>query len=684
MGEELKVIIKAEIGNLKKNMEDAKAQIAKFKEQVQKASGDVDGKFKKMGESIKNGIKTAVTATVASITAMVTALVGVTQSTEEFRENQSKLATAFQSAGGSAESAKKTYNDLYRVLGDNGQATEASAHLAKLTTNQKELSQWTTICKGIYATFGDSLPIEGLTEASNETARTGQVTGVLADALNWSAKSGETFGVKLKENTKANKEWNDAVNACTTAEDYFNLALQQCNNESEREKLIRQTLSGMYDTASEKYDKNNAKVLAQRDAQLRLQETLAKVGSAFQPVITMATNFANDALAKIAPHIQSFAENYLPVIQSLLTGILNALSSAFTFVSQYYPILIGIATVIGIITTAIGLYNVVSAIKTAMDVAQVTTLGALISAYMAQAVAMMVALAPYILIVAAIVAVIAIIVLCIKHWDKIKATVTNVAKIVKEKVVAMVNSVKDWLNKMKDNVVKIFNAVLNWVKSNWQGILLFIVNPFAGAFKLAYDNCEGFRNFVNGFISKVKSLIQTGFSVIKTYIINPIKSAFSSVKEVFGNIVSAIGDKLNSAKDKVKGAIDKIKGFFKFKWSLPKLKMPKISISGKFSINPPSVPKFSISWHKLGGVFDKPTLFNYGNSLHGLGEDGAEAIVPLEKNTQWLNKLAEKLSDKQGNTPIILQVEGKTFAQISVDSINSLTKQTGKLPIKLA
>lgn len=683
MGEELKVIIKAEIGNLKKNMEDAKAQIAKFKEQVQKASGDVDGKFKKMGESIKNGIKTAVTATVASITAMVTALVGVTQSTEEFRENQSKLATAFQSAGGSAESAKKTYNDLYRVLGDNGQATEASAHLAKLTTNQKELSQWTTICKGIYATFGDSLPIEGLTEASNETARTGQVTGVLADALNWSAKSGETFGIKLKENTKANKEWNDAVNACTTAEDYFNLALQQCNNESEREKLIRQTLSGMYDTASEKYDKNNAKVLAQRDAQLRLQETLAKVGSAFQPVITMATNFANDALAKIAPHIQSFAENYLPVIQSLLTGILNALSSAFTFVSQYYPILIGIATVIGIITTAIGLYNVVSAIKTAMDVAQVTTLGALISAYMAQAVAMMVALAPYILIVAAITAVIAIIVLCVKHWDKIKATVTNVAKIVKEKVVAMVNAVKDWLNKMKDNVVKIFNAVLNWVKSNWQGILLFIVNPFAGAFKLAYDNCEGFRNFVNGFISKVKSLIQTGFSVIKTYIINPIKNAFSSVKEVFGNIVSAIGDKLNSAKDKVKGAIDKIKGFFKFKWSLPKLKMPKISISGKFSINPPSVPKFSISWHKLGGVFDKPTLFNYGNSIHGLGEDGAEAIVPLEK-TPWIDKLAEKLSDKQGNTPIILQVDGKTFAQISVDSINSLTKQTGKLPIKLA
>ena len=114
------------------------------------------------------------------------------------------------------------------------------------------------------------------------------------------------------------------------------------------------------------------------------------------------------------------------------------------------------------------------------------------------------------------------------------------------------------------------------------------------------------------------------------------------------------------------------------------MKMPKISISGKFSIDPPQVPKFSISWHKLGGVFNNPTLFNYGNSLHGLGEDGAEAIIPLEKHTRWLDKIAERLSEKQGNTPIILQVDGKTFAQISVDSINSLTKQTGKLPIKLA
>ena len=70
--------------------------------------------------------------------------------------------------------------------------------------------------------------------------------------------------------------------------------------------------------------------------------------------------------------------------------------------------------------------------------------------------------------------------------------------------------------------------------------------------------------------------------------------------------------------------------------------------------------------------------------MQGIGEDGAEAVVPLEKNTKWLDKIAERLYAKQGNTPIVLQVDGKTFAQISVDSINELTKQTGYLPLKLA
>ncbi len=148
-------------------------------------------------------------------------------------------------------------------------------------------------------------------------------------------------------------------------------------------------------------------------------------------------------------------------------------------------------------------------------------------------------------------------------------------------------------------------------------------------------------------------------------------------------------DIFEKAKSIVSSALEKMKGFFKFEWSLPKIKLPHFSVTGSFSLNPPSIPHFSVDWYKMGGVFDNPTLFEYGNGrLGGLGEDGAEAVVPLEKNTAWLDRIAEMLNEKMGGNNdkpcnIILQVDGKTFGQISVDSINDLTRQTGSLPLKL-
>lgn len=584
MNEELKVIISAEISKLKKNVSEAKKEMSGFKDQVDKASKNVDDDFKKLSEGIKKGGKVMAT----SLAAVGTAFLALGATTEEYRQSQAQLASAFKAAGGSAGEAKETYNDLYRVLGDNDRATEASTHLAKLTTNQKELEQWTTICKGVWATYGESLPIEGLTEAANETAKTGVVTGVLADALNWAGVS----------------------------EDAFNESLAACNTEAEREQLIRKTLSGLYDDAASKYEKNNSAILAQNEAQAKLNEAMAKLGEAAAPIITMLTTLGTDVLTAITPYIQSFAENYLPKIQEVLGVVAEKLGEALIFLLEHKTILAVMAGIIGGIVVAIGLYNAVAAVKAAMDAAQVTTLGALITAQLAQAAATAVAIAPYIAIVAAIAAVIAIIVLCIKHWDEIKAVVIKVA-----------NSIAEKVEEMKTKAV------------------------------------EHFTNLKEGIASRVEAIK-------------------SSVAEKFNAIKEKMLKPIQNARDKVKELIDKIRSFFNFNWSLPKLKMPHLKITGEFSISPPSVPKFSVDWYARGGVFDKPTLFTSGGRLGGLGEAGAEAIVPLENNTQWLDKIADRLSDKLGGgRNIVLQVDGKTFGQISVDSINALTKQTGNLPL---
>ena len=227
-----------------------------------------------LGDFAKKGVKAA-GAAVAGMTAAFIALDGAT---EEYRVAQGKLNAGFQAAGFSADTARKSYRNFYAILGDTDTATEASQLLANMAKNEEEVTKWTRIAAGVHGTFGDSLPIEGLVESANETARTGQITGVFADAIHWATKEGEKFGVALKADTEANKEWNEAVKSAASAEDFFNLALKNCSDESARQKLIVDTLSKTYDKAADSYYANNQQVINARRNHATLDEMLAKVG----------------------------------------------------------------------------------------------------------------------------------------------------------------------------------------------------------------------------------------------------------------------------------------------------------------------------------------------------------------------------------------------------------------------
>ena len=652
MNEQLKIIISAQIDNLKKNVEDAQKKIASFKGEVEKASKNVDSHMQSMGSAAVSAGKAMATAFVA----VGAALIALGASTMEYRTEQAKLQTSFEAAGGSAEQAKTTYNDLYRVLGDSGQATEAAAHLAQLTTNQKELSEWTNICQGVYATFGDSLPIESLTEAVNETAKTGQVTGALADALNWAGIS----------------------------EDEFQAKLEACVGETEREMLIRQTLNGVYSDAAAAYEENNAALLAQNEAQASLQETTAKLGEAVQPVITAFTQFASDALAQVVPYIQQIAADYGPQLTEVLGTMAELTGQVIGFVVDNIGTIGTIAGIITGIVTAIGLYNAVAAIKAAMAAAEVTTVWALVAAYAAQAVAVAAALAPYLLIVAAIAAVIAIIVICVKHWDEIKEAVAKAWDWIKEKTQAAVEAVVEWFENMKAKIQEKIEAAKQVISNVFSAIKEVITNYVQAYLSVVTSIFDGIKNAIQTRIETAKAVISNVVALIKAIFTGDFGAAKTAVLNIFDAIKSGIQTRIENAKNAVKNVNDAIKGFFNFSWSLPSLKLPHISITGSFSLTPPSVPKFSISWYAKGGVFDMPTLFGYGGALGGLGENGAEAVVPLENNLGWLDKLAGMLHERMGgNTPIILNVDGKVFAQTAISTINQQTKQTGQLALQI-
>lgn len=233
----------------------------------------------------------------AAVGAAITALTAAAESTRDYRMEMGKLDTAFTQNGFSSEAATGAYKELVGVLGEYDQSVEAANHLAKLTDNEKDLATWTgDILPGVFATFGDSLPIEGLTEAANETAKVGQVTGPLADALNWAGIS----------------------------EDAFNESLAECTSEQERQALITETLAGLYGEASAAYKETNADVIAANQANDAWTQSLAGVGAAVEPLITSVKNMGASILSGVTPAI-TWLLNNLPIVGTVLGGLTAAL-----------------------------------------------------------------------------------------------------------------------------------------------------------------------------------------------------------------------------------------------------------------------------------------------------------------------------------------------------------------------
>ena len=328
-------------GELRENrerMKDAGDVAEDFGDSLEDASSGAD----KLGSGLSvatvamgNLISSGIQAALSGIQELGSAIWNLDEATEEYRAAQGKLTTAFEAAGYSGDAAQKSYTEFYKILGDTDTATEASQLLAQLAENEQDITKWTNIAAGVYGTFGDALPIEGMIESANETAKVGQVTGSLADALNW-------VGI---------------------SEDAFNEKLAACSSESERNRLIMETLSGAYDEASAAFYRNNEALVASREGQAQLDETLAGLGEtisnvknslraeflpAISEVISAFTDMVNgvdgadEAFAGAITGLVNTAVSMLPqfvntgmqMLTSLLSGIIQSLPAVMEGAAQ--------------------------------------------------------------------------------------------------------------------------------------------------------------------------------------------------------------------------------------------------------------------------------------------------------------------------------------------------------------
>lgn len=200
---------------------------------------------------------------------IVDSLKDVAEETKEYRKIRASLEVSSEAAGYSAEETAETYKQLFGVLADEQSAATATANLQALKLSQEQLTEMTNAAIGAWSRYGDSISIDSLTEAINHTAQLGEVQSSLADVLEWAGYSVDDFNAKLAT----------------------------CSSTSERADMILQMMTDQGLTAAgEKWRENNASMVEANEATARLQEQMAQLGETIEPMMTMLTELATQAL----------------------------------------------------------------------------------------------------------------------------------------------------------------------------------------------------------------------------------------------------------------------------------------------------------------------------------------------------------------------------------------------------
>nr|UVY05263.1 MAG: minor tail protein [Bacteriophage sp.]UVY67771.1 MAG: minor tail protein [Bacteriophage sp.] len=234
-------------------------------------------------------------------------------------------------------------------------------------------------------------------------------------------------------------------------------------------------------------------------------------------------------------------------------------------------------------------------------------------------------------------------------WEGIKGTIGSKIDAAKEKVSTATSAITSvassaWSSvsstasslwsTISSTVSSKISAARSAVSSATSTITSVASSAWSSVSSAASSKWESVRSTISSKLSSAKSTVSSLMSGITSTMSSGLSSALSTVTGKFSSIYSTISSKMSAARDAVGNAISALKSKFNFSWSLPHLKLPHVSISGSFSINPPSVPHFGISWYKDGGILTRPTIFGAaGNNLLAGGEAGAEAVVPLA--TLW-------------------------------------------------
>lgn len=586
---------KAEKGTL--DLKEATLKNGKALDNVKASTDKADGGFTVLRGTMSNLLATGVTALINGFKNLATSAVNMAEATREYRDDQAKLQAAFAQSDKSAEVATQTYKTLFRAIGEEDTSVEAAQQLALLADSEEQVAKWAGLATGVVGTFGDALKVETFYEAANETLKLGEATGAFTQML-------EGTGVNVED---------------------FNTKLASFTTEEEKAAYMLEVSKDALGKAGEEFENTNKSVMDARDKTAEFTETQAILGEKMEPVSAAITDFKDKVLETIIANVD-FEE-----AAEKVTDVLEGLFDALQWVVDNKDWLSALAGVIAGIATAVGVLNTVLAIQSAIMAANPITwivLG----------------------IVAAIAALIAIIVLCIKHWDDISAAAEKAWNWIK----GIWEKVSTWF---KESVI---DPIVKFFKGLWKSITETFGNVkdwFTEKFKEAWEAVKSVFSKVGSFFSGIWDTIKEKFENIGQKVGDAISDTF---KKAVNGLLSAAENVLNTpikAINKAIGLVNKLTG-------------------GSIGL----INEFELPRMALGGVVKKATTAI-------IGEDGAEAVVPLERNLGWLKSLAGQLvSEMQGANGSITSIHrtnSTNFTQIinapKQPPIDELYRRTGNL-----
>lgn len=500
----------------KEAVNSATAELNKMERQLQDTGEEVDDageKFSGFGDVLKANL--AADAIVSSIKGIASAISDVVEQTQEYRKIMGTLEASSQAAGYSASETEAAYSRLYGVLGDDQTTATTVANLQALNLEQSDLLDLVDMVTGAWATYGDSIPIDSLAEAVNETIRTGKVTGTFADVLNWAGQS----------------------------EDDFNASLASASDEAGRANLVMQAMAsqGLADTA-EAWRQNNQDLVGANDAQREFMDISSQFAERVAPAVNAVKDGFNDVLQALLDmttgvDFAAVEQGIQSAFDYLVSTVIPAVADAVAFIVENKDFVISAIAGIGAAFATWNAVSIVDKLVKSFQAYKTATEGATAAQWLMNAAQNANPIGILITAIAALVA--ALVTLwatnedfrnaVIAAWEKLKSAV---GAVVTALVGFFTQTIPDAFNRLKTAAWDIVNNVKNAFSNLLDGIKRTVGN-IADAIK---NGIQTAIDFITGLPGKA---VQWGRDFING-LADGIRGAIGAVRDAVANVADTI------------------------------------------------------------------------------------------------------------------------------------------------